>query len=118
MSGWHLLDGLCDLRGFALLNVIPKGDGTRTGKVVDCLLDDDFLPHWNAAFMALSRELEGQGADIIQAYGSTPWAAKGLRHSGFVSRFKVKFHIRDRQGLIPKDAVFHLTPLEGDYAYT
>ena len=44
--------------------------------------------------------------------------AEGLRRSGFVSRFQVKFLIRDCEGLIPKDVIFHLKPLEGDYAYT
>jgi hypothetical protein len=119
MSGWHLLDDAGRLRGLALLNVIPKDGGrTRTGKVVDCLLDSDDVPAWQAAFLALTGELQHQGADLAQAYGSTPWAAEALRRSGYASRFAVKFHIRDRQGLIPKEATFHLTPLEGDYAYT
>jgi hypothetical protein len=119
MSGWHLLDEKGRLRGLAILNVIPKDGGrTRLGKVVDCLLDGVDVDPWHAAFAALTRELASQGADLAQAYGSTPWAADGLRQSGYTSRFAVKFHIRDRQGLIPKDVVFHLTPLEGDYGYT
>ena len=68
--------------------------------------------------LALTRELARQGADLAQAYASTPWTAEALRRSGYASRFAVKFHIRDRLGLIPHDAMFHLTPLEGDYAYT
>jgi hypothetical protein len=119
MSGWHLLDGTGRLRGLAILNLIPKDGGrTRLGKVADCLLDDVDIDPWHAAFAALTRELARQGADLAQAYGSTPWAAEGLRRSGYTSRFAVKFHIRDRQGLIPKDSVFYLTPLEGDYGYT
>ncbi len=119
MSGWHLLDETGRLRGLAVLNIIPKDGGrTRTGKVVDCLLDDVDADLWHAAFLALTRELMTQGADLAQAYGSTPWAAEALRRSGFASRFAVKFHIRDREGLIPKGMMFHLTPLEGDYAYT
>jgi hypothetical protein len=73
---------------------------------------------WHAAVTALTRELSRQGADLAQAYASTPWTAEALRLSGYTSRFSVKFHIRDRQGIIPRDATFHLTPLEGDYAYT
>jgi hypothetical protein len=119
MSGWHLIDDTGRLRGLAVLNVIPKDQGrTRTGKIVDCLLDDIDVVPWHAAVTALTRELSRQGADLAQAYASTPWAAEALRRSGYTARFSVKFHIRDRQGIIPRDATFHLTPLEGDYAYT
>jgi hypothetical protein len=119
ISGWHLVDESGRLRGLAVLNVIPKDGGrTRTGKVVDCLLGDVDADPWHAAFVALTRELRTQGADLAQAYGSTPWADEALRRGGFSSRFAVKFHIRDREGLIPKDVIFHLTPLEGDYGYT
>ncbi len=119
MSGWHLIDESGRLRGLAVLNVIPKDGGrTRTGKVVDCLLDDVDVNLWHAAFYALTGELERQGADLAQAYASTPWAVEALRRSGYASRYSVKFHIRDRQGLIPHDVPFHLTPLEGDYGYT
>jgi hypothetical protein len=119
MSGWHLIDEMGRLRGLAVLNVIPKDGGrTRTGKVVDCLLDDVDANLWHAAFHALTGELARQGADLTQAYASTPWVVEALRRSGYASRYSVKFHIRDRQGLVPKGATFHLTPLEGDYAYT
>jgi hypothetical protein len=119
MSGWHLVDDAGHVRGFALLNLIPKDQGhTRTGKFVDCLLDGIEVAPWHAAVIALTRELARQGADLAQAYASTPWMAEALRRSGYSSRFAVKFHIRDRQGIIPRDVPFHLTPLEGDYAYT
>jgi hypothetical protein len=119
MSGWHLVDGSGRLRGLAVLNLVPKDQGrTRTGKVVDCLLDDNDPALWQAATLALTRELASQGADLAQAYASTPWAVEALGRSGYTSRFAVKFHIRDPSKLIPGDATFHLTPLEGDYAYT
>ena len=119
MTGWHLLDATGRLRGLAVLNVIPTDQGrTRTGKIVDCLLDDIDVDRWHAAMLALTHELARQGADLVQAYASTPWTAEALRRSGYKSRFAVKFHIRDRQALIPREAIFHLTPLEGDYAYT
>ena len=119
MSGWHLLDGEGRLRGFAVLNVIPKDEGrTRTGKFVDLLLDAVDPALWHASIMALTSELARQGADLAQAYASTPWTVEALERSGYTSRFSVKFHIRDRQGIIPRDALFYLTPLEGDYAYT
>ena len=34
---------------------------------------------WHAAFVALTGELKRQGADLAQAYASTPWAAEALR---------------------------------------
>jgi hypothetical protein len=119
MTGWHLLDVTGHLRGLAVLNVIPKDRGrTRTGKIVDCLLDDIAIDPWHATMLALTDELARQGADLAQVYASTPWTAEALRQSGYQSRFAVKFHIRDRLALIPRDVIFHLTPLEGDYAYT
>lgn len=119
MSGWHLLDGTGQLRGFALLNLIPKDHGrTQTGKVVDCLLDEDDADLWHAAVDALTRELGRQGADLALAYASSPWVVEALQRSGYDSRYSVKFHIRDRQELISRQAAFYLTPLEGDYAYT
>jgi hypothetical protein len=119
MTGWHLLDHRGRLRGVAMLNLIPKDHGrTHTGKIVDCLLDDVDVGLWQGAMLALTVELAHQGADVAQAYGSTPWAATALNQTGYRSRFAVKFHIRDRYSLIPRDVMFHLTPLEGDYAYT
>jgi hypothetical protein len=119
MSGWHLSDATGQLCGLALLNVIPSDQGrTRTGKIVDCLLDNIDVNQWHAVMLALTDELARQGADLVQAYASTPWTVEALHRSGFKSRFAVKFHIRDRQALIPREAIFHLTPLEGDYAYT
>jgi hypothetical protein len=118
-SGWYLRDETGQVRGFALLNLIPHDDGrTRTGKIVDCLLDSVEVAYWQAAILALVQELIRQGADIAQCYGSTPWISDALSACGFVSRFGVKFHIRDPKALIPHDATFHLTTLEGDYAYT
>ena len=119
MSGWYLRDSTGRLRGLAVLNIVPTNHGrTRTGKVVDCLLDDIDVDHWHAAMFALTSELKRQDADVVQAYASTPWTVEALRRSGYESRFAVKFHIRDRQSLIPREAIFHLTPFEGDYAYT
>ena len=118
-SGWHLHDDGGRLRGFALLNLVPMNEGRmRTGKIVDCLLDDVDVARWHGAMLALMRELARQGADLAQVYASTPWEWEALRRSGYVFRFTVKFNIRDPSGLIPRGATFHLTALEGDYAYT
>ena len=118
-SGWQVYDETGQLRGFAILNLVPHDEGrTRIGKIVECLLDQVEVPLWQAAILALTRELAQQGADLAQCYASTPWMTAALESCGFVSRFGVKFHIRDPQGLIPSGVVFHLTTLEGDYAYS
>ena len=104
MSGWHLLDDAGRLRGFAVLNVIPKDGGrTRTGKVVDCLLDDVDVDLWHAAFFALTGELKPgrrHGPGVRQHALGRRGACAG---ADIVSRYSVKFHIRDRQGLIPRE---------------
>ncbi len=119
MTGWRLVDPAGRLRGWAVTNVVPTDAGrTRTGKIVDLLLDDRDENRWRTAFILLAQALKRQGADVALAYASTPWTAKALDQCGFASRYTVKFHIRDRSGLIPRDVPFHLTPLEADYAYT
>ena len=118
-TGWHLRDDSGRLRGFALLNVVPQNGGrTRMGKIVDCFLDSTDVRLWHGAITGLTRELKRQGTDMAQCYASSPWLADALALGGYVSRFGVKFHIRDPRGLIPRGATFHLTTLEGDYAYT
>ena len=83
MTGWHLLDGAGRLRGLAVLNVVPTDQGrTRTGKIVDCLLDDVDVAFWQAAILSLTQELKRQGADVAIGYGSTPWASEAFRQSG------------------------------------
>jgi len=119
MSGWELLDIAGRICGFGLLNVIPQHEGRiRTGKIVDCLVGSTDVDLWHAAISALTRELARQDADLVQVFASTPWMTEGLRRSGFVSRFELDFHLRDRQGLIPRGVPFHFTPIEADYAYT
>ncbi len=62
MTGWHLLDDAGTLRGLAVLNIVPTDQGrTRTGKIVDCLLDDTDVDTWQAAMLALTTELYTAG---------------------------------------------------------
>ena len=118
LSGWYLRDQAGCLRGIALLNLVSHDGGqTRIGKIVDCLLDNIEGFFWQAAILALTQELKRQGADMAQCYASTPWMVKALSNCGFVSRFGVKFLLRDPDEQIPRGATFHLTALEGDYAY-
>jgi hypothetical protein len=119
MSGWHLVTPPERLCGFAFLNLVPQyGGRVRLGKIVDCLLASTDIGLWHAAILALTHELELQGADIAQAFASTPWMAEALRRSGFALRFALELSLRDRQRLLPLGIPFHLMPIEADYAYT
>ena len=119
MSGWHLIappDRLC---GFAVLNLVPQHGGqVWLGKIVDCLLANTDAQLWHGAILALTQELQHQGADVAQTFASTPWIAEALHQSGFSSRFALEFNLRDRQRLLPLGIPFHLMPIEADYAYT
>jgi len=116
ITGWLLTQG-GRVRGVGLLSLVEQ-EGTRVGKVVDCVLDDPDPDLGHAAHFALTDELARQGADRATAFASTEWATRALRACGFVTRHSLEFRLRDKGGLIPEGAVFHLTPLEADYAYT
>ena len=61
-SGWHLRDETGRIRGFALLNLVPHDEGrTRTGKIVDCLLDEIDVPLWHAAIAAPRASARARG---------------------------------------------------------
>jgi hypothetical protein len=119
ISGWRILSPSGGLCGFALLNVLPRqGGNVYLGKIVDCLLPTTEVTLWHAAIAALMSELVDQGADVAQAFASSPWVAEALWRSGFTSRFALEFSLRDRQRLIPRDTPLHLMPIEADYAYS
>lgn len=116
ISGWILAsDGRpC---GFALLSIVTQGE-LRLGKLVDCVLDRTNPLLWHASVDTLTGELARQGADIAEAFASTPWMATALRQSGYYSAHRLEFRLRDKHQHITPGAVFHLTPLEADYAFT
>lgn len=119
ISGWYLLSLSGDLCGFALLNVLPQQGGTvHLGKIIDCLLPTTDASLWHAAIIVLTSELIDQGADLAEAFASTPWMTEALVRSGFRSRFTLEFSVRDRHRLIPHGIPVHLMPIEADYAYS
>jgi hypothetical protein len=119
MTGWHLVSAEDQLRGFAVLNIIPQdGGATRIGRVVDCMLDTVEIDPWYAAIVALTDELKRQGADVAQVYAGTHWLVEALERAGYSTRFALDFRLRDRGNLVPRDSPFHLTAIEADYAYT
>lgn len=105
------------VRGFGLLNVVPR-EGYRLGKIVECFLDTAAPGLWHAAVFALTQELSAQGADVAEGFASTPWMTEALRACGFYATHTVNFLLRDRHNFLPRDLPFHLTPFEADYAYT
>lgn len=118
-SGFLLRGPRGGVRGFAVLNLIPPPEGGPVvGKIVDCLVDEPAPAPWRSAFLLLSDELFRQGADLAEAYSSAPWTAEALRLAGLPSRHPLEFSLRDREGRIPGDLPFYLTPIEADYAHT
>jgi hypothetical protein len=117
LTGWRV-HRVGVLRGFAMLTVVPPEhpNAPRIGRITECLLDDPDL--WPPAIHALTSELKRQGADRAMAVGSTDWARRGLSDSGYFLAHDVEFRLRDRRNIIPRDAVFHFTPMEADYAYS
>lgn len=105
------------VRGFALVNVVAHGP-VRAGKLVECLVEGGDAALWHAAAAALVRHLRARGADLAVAFGSTPWMALALRQCGFDPVHRLEFTLRDRDGRIPRDAPFHLSPFEADHAYS
>jgi hypothetical protein len=67
---------------------------------------------------ALTRELERQGADRVVAVASTDWTGRALRAAGYTTAYWQDFRLRDRSHAFDHAAVFHLTFLEADAAYT
>src|SRR4051794_23601496 len=99
ISGWLLVrDG--EVRGFALLSVVRHG-AVRIGKLTDCVLDDTDPAAWQAALHALTRELWGRSADIVEGFASTGWMAGALRECGFTRAHDLEFRLRDKARLIP-----------------
>lgn len=116
ISGWLLLmNG--QVHGFALTSIVRQGQ-LRIGKVVDCVLDGTEPNLWHAAVDALTTELHRGDADIAEGFGSTPWMNSGLRLDGYHRAHQLEFRLRDKHKRIAPGALFHLTPLEADYAYT
>lgn len=103
-------------RGLAILAALPRGR-TVLGRVVDLLLDDAGPETWHAALLLASAELKRLGADTAQAFASPPWTTEALRRAGFQARYTLDFSLRDRRALLPRDAPYHLTPIEADYAF-
>lgn len=117
LSGWQLLNE-GKLIGFAVLSTVPGAVGVKVGKVVDCVLEGEQDEAWHAAFLALTRELKAQGADYALAFAANPWTVQALEASGFTKIHHLEFRLRDRGKKILPGTIYHLTPLEADYAYT
>ncbi len=114
-SGWTLRAGN-DVIGFAMTSVQTAESG-RHGRIVECFIDRPDGHVWHAALAALTDALRRQSADFVLGYGSTPWAQQGYAAAGFSHVQDSSFQLRDRNKLLPRETVFHITPLEADYGY-
>jgi hypothetical protein len=115
LAGWTIHAGGSVL-GFGLLNVALV-HGIRQARVVDCFLaaqEDDL---WHAALSGLVEQARACSADEVLCFASTPWMARALQRTGFVSTEATELLLRDRKGLLPGHVPFHVTHLEGDHAY-
>lgn len=117
LTGWHV-EHAGRLRGLAVLAIVPRAGGVREGRVAECLLDADDPDLWHAAALALTAELKHQGADLSQAFAARPLEADAWSAAGHAPAHALEFRLRDRSKRLPEGAVYHLTPLEADYAYT
>ncbi len=106
------------IRGFGLLAIIER-EGTQYGQVVECFVDAPEAPGLlSAALGVLTQELHRRRADVATAFGGTPWMTQALRNCGFYSHSHVNLYLRDPDQTIPRDAPFHVSPVEADYAFT
>lgn len=116
VSGWHVVVAGA-VRGFALLSLVEHGH-VRTGKLVECLMDDHDPDLWHAAVAALAGVLHARGANRALAFGASPWMQRALRRAGFVPAHRLELALRDRDHLIPRETPFRPSPFEADYAYS
>jgi hypothetical protein len=115
VTGW-LVEDEGRVAGFALLNVVRAG-ALRQARVADCFLDRPDEALWHAALTALAGQARALGADDLLCLASTPWVESALGQAGFRPAGQTDLLVRDRAGLLPRHAPYHLTHLEGDHAY-
>jgi hypothetical protein len=115
ISGWRIVRDGRDV-GFGVLSVVGAGL-VRVGKLVECFLGSRDPELWHAALEALTAELSHQRADFALACTGAPWMTAGLLRAGYRERYRLDFHLRDKEALLPRDRPFHLTFFEADYAH-
>ena len=113
-SGWTI-HASQRMIGFAVLTITPHGR-IRLGKIVDCWLDTEELPTWQAAVAALIDRLRALSADDVTCYATTPSLGAALLWNGFVKSWERDVYFRDKQQLLPRDLPFGFSMLEGDRA--
>ncbi len=115
VSGWLLSDSE-KVRGFALLNLLPRGS-IRFGKIVDLFLDRPDANLYQAALHLLTVELENRGADLVECYATTRWLVLALERNGFFRHRLQNFDLRDPGQEIAAESAVYLTQLEADHGY-
>ncbi len=115
ISGWTICEKNHPI-GSALLGVFMD-EGVRAGRIIECFPAPAARENWHAVVWALVRELKSRDVEIISCYASSPWLREGLEECGFYLQRELPLVVRDPQGLLPGGLPFHMTRLEGDYAY-
>lgn len=115
MSGWLLSDPE-KVRGFALLNLLPRGP-IRFGKIVDLFLDRPEAELYQAALSLLTAELRNQESDLVECYATTPWLIQALKRNGFFRHQLHHFDMRDPGRELAAGTEVYLTQLEADHGY-
>jgi hypothetical protein len=113
-SGWtiHMSQRMI---GYAVLKITPHGR-IQLGKIVDCWLDTDDPSCWQTAVAAIIDRLRALSADSVTCYTTTPRLHEALLRNGFAKAAERSVYVRDKQQLLPRDAAFGLSMLEGDLA--
>jgi hypothetical protein len=115
ISGWLIMQD-AKVRGYAMLSVLYR-EQKWLGRIVDCFMDCPDYNLWYSALHNLTRQLGILGADLAECYGSTSWMERALRSNGYHFQRVSPLAVRDVNQLIPKEASFFLTALEGDHGF-
>jgi hypothetical protein len=113
-SGWTIHTSQ-RIIGFAVLKITPQG-GIQLGKIVDCWLDTEDPPCWQAAVAAIIDRFRALSSYDVTCFATTPSLHAALLRNGFAKSGEKNVYIRDKQQLLPRDLPFGLSRLDADGA--
>jgi hypothetical protein len=113
-SGWKIHTPQ-EMIGFAVLKVTPHGR-IRLGTIVDCWLDTEDTPCWQAAAAALIERLRAFSADQVKCFATTPSLHGALLWNGFAGGEERNVYVRDKEQSLPPDLPFGFSMLDADGA--
>jgi hypothetical protein len=114
-SGWTIHTS-GRMIGFAVLKITPVGR-VQLGKIVDCWLDTEDPPCWQAAVAALISRLRALSVFYVTCYATTPSLHAALLWNGFYQRREeINVYVRDKQQLLPRGLPFGISRFDADGA--